>query len=102
MAWVPVEIIPHVYYHRISADNVELIFNDIDTAIWIIKKQTACEFWVLIHHKPTAIFKVQSEDAEYWTNYWRLKEDFANSNSRAMFRSALIDILRPLRPYLKV
>jgi hypothetical protein len=103
MAWVPVEVVNGVYYHRPDKDMVELIFRDLNTAVWINKKTTKADFWVIIKHSPIAVFFVEDNDViEYWTDFYRLKADYADSNGRAMFRAILIDLLRPLRPYKEV
>jgi hypothetical protein len=103
MAWVPVEVLNGVYYHRPDKDMVELIFRDLPAAVWINKKPSRAEVWVIIKHKPTAIFFVEDNDIiNYWTDFYRLKADYADSNARTMFRTLLIDLLKPFRPYKEV
>lgn len=100
------EICPGVLYHRPREDIVELLFAEPDAAIWfdiISKDPPRAKVRVVINCRPIALFNVEDADIiNYWTDFYKLREHYANATSRAVFRSILIDLLRPFRPYKEV
>lgn len=87
------------YFRRISQDMVELHFPEQVAKVLMIRREPYI-VWLDINNRPCATFYTEdAELIEYWTDLERLKEDFASSDARAVFRLLLVDLTRPLRPY---